>query len=409
MRSEGIKSASSGYTAAIVAFFILWAIHLTGAFYDAFQGIGGSVSLWVTDCSDEGGLCVSHLRTDEETYFGIRIGDEILELGGVSSLPRDQISFRQAMSSDFDGTVVVRRGAEQITLTIPVPRYSFQLIVAVKDLVIGLIAILIVIYSKPSRIALALVATLFLIGSTGEGAAVGPDGVTAHVLVVVNLVSQFFLWPALNIGILLILRPDLDNRYLSLCFGFTTLSLLLACVYYGKPFSPSVVLQIFYASFLVMLAIEAVLVVRLYPATTGRSRRQANWVVGGLSLTVIVLVLSYLISQFAGDEKMVAYLLGSELSAVIVGLTLMGLILFDDFIPINKAAVVSASYAILALLFALVFEFVLEPLVVLTSEASGVDSDIGQTILIVAVVLAAPKLKGLITPYVESRILEQNG
>ncbi len=262
-------------------------------------------------------------------------------------------------------------------------------------------------FAKPSRLALAAIAILFLYGAAGQGAPLGPSVYAAHVLTVVNLLSQLILWPSLAMAVLLVLKPGITSRLLLSCWGFSVLGCMLAMVYYPLLFLPSTVLAVYFFSFLLMFVIIGALVLRLYPKTSGRARRQANWAVGALSVCALLITGAYIISQYMSDELMLTYFAASELSSVVTGLAIIAAILFDDAIPINKAAVVSVSYALVAVLFALTFEFILEPLVGAASTALGAESDVGQTILIVVVALTAPKLKNLITPFVEARILDQ--
>ena len=262
-----IESASGSYRAALVALFLLWLVHLSGAIYDAYSNVGGSASLWVSPCVSGGGLCVRDIKSDTQDYHGVMVGDVILKMGGVSSLPTDHIEFRHASSSRFDGTIVVRRAGERLTFTIPVPQYAFQALIATKDLVLGLLAIVIALFSKPSRLALAMIAMFFLVGSSGEGAPIGPSSTTAYVLVAVNVTSQLILWPAVAMTLLLLLKPEVDRGPLLACWAFAIFGCLLAMIYYELPFQPNAVRNIYLAGFLLMLTIFGGMALRLYPKT----------------------------------------------------------------------------------------------------------------------------------------------
>ena len=399
---------TGSYRVALAALLTLWLVHLAGSFYDAFVGGGGPSYFWTGSCGKQGGLCVIDTRSGSHEYTGIRVGDQILEMGGVSDLPASHVGFRHALTPPFDGTMVVRRGETTVAVTIPIPQYDFMAQIVIKNLVLGLLAMTLAFFAKPSRLALAAIAILFLYGASGQGAPLGPGVFAAHVLTVVNLLSQLVLWPSMGMAVLLVLKPGIAPRPLHSCWGFAVYGCMLAMVYYPLVFSPSSVLAVYLSSILLMFAILGGIVMRLYPRTSGRARRQANWAVGAMSVCALLLTGAYFVGQYNSDELMRTYFLASELSSVVIGLAIIAAILFDDAIPINKAAVVSVSYALVAVLFALTFEFILEPLVGAASAAMGMESNIGQTFLIVLVTLTAPKLKNLITPFVEARILDQD-
>ncbi len=398
---------TGSYRAALAGLLVLWLVHLVGSFYDAFAGGGGPSYFWTGNCGTHGGLCVLDTRSGNNEYAGIRVGDQILEMGGVSALPSSHVGFRQALTPPFDGNMLVQRDEANVSVTIPIPQYDFMNQIAIKNLVLGLFAITLAFFAQPSRLALAATAILFLSGAAGQGAPLGPSVYTAHVLTVVNLLSQLVLWPSLCMALLLMLKPGVSSRQLRCCWGFAVYGCMLAMVYYPLLFAPSSVLAVYLVSFLLMFAILSAIVLRLYPKTSGRARRQANWAVGAFSVSALLITGAYFIGQYSSDELMRIYFGASELSFVVTGLAIIAAVLFDDIVPINKAAVVSVSYALVAVFFALTFEFILEPVVGTASTAIGVESNVGQTILIVLVTLTAPKLKNLITPFVEARILDQ--
>lgn len=149
--------------------------------------------------------------------------------------------------------------------------------------------------------------------------------------------------------------------------------------------------------------------VRLYPNTRSRSRRQANWGVGIISIVVLLMVSAYVVSSYTQDASMFLFLLISEVASLIFGMGLVAAILKDDLIPINRTAAASATYAVLVVFFALIFEFILEPIVAAGSESLGADPNVGQTILIVGIALAAPRVKSFVAPVIERLLQEPNG
>lgn len=146
---------------------------------------------------------------------------------GLSSLPKGQLDFRHAMSH-LDGNVSVKRGDDVLTMAISTEPYRLGFLIAGKDLLLGILALLIALYAKPSRIALAAAATLFLFGATGEGAHIGPTAAATHVLTITNILSQVILWPSLTITILLILKSNASRAQLYSCWVAAVLGCALA-------------------------------------------------------------------------------------------------------------------------------------------------------------------------------------
>ena len=120
-----------------------------GSFYDAFVGGGGPSYFWTGSCGTHSGLCVIDTRPGSNEYAGIQVGDQILEMGGVATIPASHVGFRQALTPPFDGNIVVQRGEANAEVTIPIPQYDFMAQIAIKNLVLGLsIAIIFVILQK---------------------------------------------------------------------------------------------------------------------------------------------------------------------------------------------------------------------------------------------------------------------
>lgn len=373
---------------------LLWIIHAAGSVFDAYNGTGGNSSFWL-DFPDSGELVVQEAVPGFESP--VQPGDVVLSLDGNTHLPRNPFAWRYEFST-MQGELRVRRDGKVIDLSLPRRDYEYRSVVAAKDVIIGLLALVLVFCAPRTRLVSAVIAMLFLSGSIGQGAPVGWSQDAATLLVVIGVSSQLLLWPITMTAVILALDRNAPAWVLGLCTPCSILGVLLFMIYYGDPLPQSLVRSLYFVGIFAFSAIQFLIALRLYPKTRGLVRLQANWLILAASIGVVPIVLAYLVSVFSADAAMVGYFFAGELFWVLLTLAILGATLFHDLIPVNRAAVASVSYAVIAITFALLFEFVLEPLVAWVSGEMGVDADIGQTLIIVAATLAAPRIKAKFEP-----------
>lgn len=136
-----------------------------------------------------------------------------------------------------------------------------------------------------------------------------------------------------------------------------------------------------------------------YRTAPVRTKQQLNWIASGLFLAVVVVVVSHVVSSIV--EEPLYILLAAEWSTLLLPAALVLAILKADMAGVDRTAVLTATFAFIAVTLAVAFEYVLEPLAGLVSQQLGLEEAHGQTALIILAALGAPNLKKRIQPVVE--------
>jgi hypothetical protein len=374
-----------------------------GSISDLFAGTGASGVPFVTVKTD-GRVYVSGFREGGEELGGLKVGDQIVQVGERQDLPQSQIAWRHDVVH-ADGKVRVRRDGKVLQVDYSVNYFGFPAAVLLKDLFYGVVAIGLLFAPGGLVRTVTAAAALFWI-SIGEGAPIGPTATATLWLAIANWISQAMLWPLLINFAQLIQNPQVSPVRLVPAWTFASAGLALMFVYTGGPLAPSQHFAIYLALPMLATAVSAGLLIRNFWRSTGKLRRQYNWIATSIFVNGIAVSALFVISVVLVDYQI--YLLGVEFTSLIVVAGITMAVLRADFAGLDRAATLSATLAVIAVGFALVFEFALEPLAGLTTRTFGLSESIGQTLLIVVAALAAPSLKRRIQPWME-RVLSEGG
>ncbi len=129
-------------------------------------------------------------------------------------------------------------------------------------------------------------------------------------------------------------------------------------------------------------------------------RKQIQWMVTAGLLTFILVVLAIILDGLIGAPNHQAFLYMGSIGFLVLPIAFVLAIFKVDIIPIDRAIVTTATYAIIAVGLALTLEFVIEPLAGVASTYLGMSESAGQTALIVCIALGAPALKKRLEPFV---------
>ncbi len=185
----------------IVVAFIVYLILLAGQVSDLVNDRGSRSGIYI-ETGAAGEVRISGFRTGVAELGGLETGDVILRLGdadehGVDKVPTNYFAFRHALDA-ADGNVLIQRDGHTFQTRYDLERYLWQAVVVLRNVALGVLAAVLLIYSSGSLAQTAAV-TFLLMSAWGQGAPIGGSGEATALFTLVWCIGQSFVSPMLGI------------------------------------------------------------------------------------------------------------------------------------------------------------------------------------------------------------------
>jgi hypothetical protein len=383
-----------GVRAILFAAFVLWLTQLAGSLSDIRDDVGRNLLLYTEKQSEA--WVVQTFVSGESERGGLRIGDRIVQIGDRPGLPNTFIDFRHALVY-ASGQVQVDRSGSLVTVDYPLPAFQFPVAAVLKDFLYGIFAIILLVFAPASRQSF-LTSIMFLSWTAlGQGAPFGSIEQGHFWLVLVNCIFQFVLYPvAINVW-LVTAFPSISNRRLGFAWLFGIIGLVLFTVYSGDGLTPPAQIYVYFALIGLWQATLIGIVIWSYPKVQGRRRKQLSWIGTSVFVSLGFAAVTMIAATYL-DDVLVSFIT-AEFTTLIVAIGILIAILNADFADVDKAIVLSATYAMLAIAAALIFEFLIEPMAGLLALHFGLSESAGQISMMVLVVIVSPFFKRKLQPF----------
>ena len=381
---------------------VLYLVILAGQVYDLAKGTGSLSGVYIEKQSDNE-VRVSGFRTGVDELGGLQIGDVILHVGARGTIgkprrPDGVFDFRYALDV-ADGQMLIRRNGELREIRYELQRYRWPAVIVLRTLALGLLAVVMLVYSSGALAQTAAIGFL-LTACLGQGAPIGPSGSATAVLTVTWCIGQAICFPSWIHVVQRIINPSISRRQLIWPWLISVIGAVLYMNYTGVGLPHEVPWLLYTILVFSMLAIVLGLTHRGYRHATPLGRRQIQWALAAALTAVIMLAVAVIIDFLNADSYSHAFLFVAGFGNIVIPIAFVIGILKADVIPIDRAIVTTATYAIIVVVLALALEFLVEPLAGFASTYLGMNESTGQTILIVGIALGAPYAKQRIQPHV---------
>jgi hypothetical protein len=387
-----------GYAAAACA-FLLWAGMLAGEVHDVLTDTGAS-SLTYVRPGPEGSLLVAGFTSGGDSYEGLRVGERVVRIGDDAVLPDAQIGFRHAIAH-AGGRLTVRRDEGDVELSFPLVGGPFPFAGVVKNLFLGVFGVLALLFGPRTSLAWRTAVCAFTIAHTGGTAPIGP---TPAATLALALGFSASITVVLCTGVNLVQSLTGEQRMARLLVPWllAPVGISVASLFFGGPVPPTFAMIHLFATDLLVVAVSGVLLLRGVRRARGRRRHQLNWLLGSFFLALLLLAASWIVHAVLDPEGGTRTALALNDWIVLVPcLGILMAVLKADYAGIDRAAAMTATWAMLVVALALTFEFALEPFAGFLAASFGLAESAGQTLLIVGAALAGPKLKARLQPAAE--------
>ncbi len=295
--------------------------------------------------------------------------------------------------------MLIQRDGRILEARYDLQRYRWQTVVIARNIALGVLAALLLIYSS-GRLAQTAALLFLLMSAWGQGAPIGATGEATALFTLVWCIGQSLCFPVITILGQRIVYGELSRLQLSWPWSLSVIGPVLYMNYTGQGL-PHELPWLLY-SFLVMIPTPIVgwMIHRHYHLAPPIRRKQIQWMFAAALLTLIFTVLAVIFDTLSGDTNHQAFLFVAIIGFVVLPVAFVLAIFKVDIIPIDRAVVTTATYAIIAVGLALTLEFLIEPLAGAASTHLGMSESAGQTALIVGIALGAPVLKKRLEPIV---------
>lgn len=384
--------------------FLVWLLNFAGTAYDTYAGTGAN-SLAYVAVQDDSTLQIHAFFDGAPTLQSLQVGDIVVAVGDKSrsELPGSQNEFRNAIAH-ADGVMTIQRGDDTFQTKLALERFGFPIARLIRHLFFGLLAIGLLVFGPRHPVTYVISGGLFCLSVYAAiGAPIGPTP-EATALLVASWVLSACLFPPLFINMCQLIAGLPGWREVLWPWVFTVNGCFGWMMFLGGPVPPPygfVVhnLVIFGAGFWVLAIISN----GLRHTTNRRVRLQLSWILLGPSITMISVGIAglgiWLTDTQTGREW---FGLALDWSTLAIPITIVIAVLKADLAQIDRAAVLTATWAIVVSTLALIFEFVLQPSAGFVAASMGLAESSGQTILVVAGALSAPYLRQRIQPFVDT-------
>ncbi len=381
---------------------VLYLVILAGQIYDLATGSGSLSGVYVEKQSADV-VQVSGFRTGIDELGGLQIGDVILQIGtndttGEAHRPDGYFDFRYALDV-ADGHMLIRRNGELREIRYDLQRYRWPAVIVLRTLALGFLAVVMLVYSSGALAQTAAI-TFLLTSCLGQGAPIGPNGSATAVLTVTWCLGQAICFPGWIQVAQRIINPSISRQQLIWPWLLSVIGAVLYMNYTGVGLPHELPWLLYTSLVFAMLAIILWLIHRGYRHATSIGRRQIQWVLTAAFTTIIMLAVAMIIDFLNADAYAHAFLFVAGFGNIVIPIAFVIGILKADVIPIDRAIVTTATYAIIVVMLALALEFLIEPLAGFASTYLGMNESTGQTILIVGIALGAPYAKKRLRPHV---------
>lgn len=383
--------------ALLILVGLVWASTLVVRVSDVVADRHQSMGIYVEEAPDDTLVITAH-SSGAHLFNNLEVGDRIVRVG-LAAPPDSQLDFHWAFLQ-AKGRVTIERDGHVLEVQSPLEQRAGGAMAVVTTVLFGLLGGLLGVFGdrKAGTVRPALLA--FLAGIT-TGAS--PNGPTPEVLawcIYAQVIASSLIGPLLINWIQWFVLPEARWTHRTWPWAFAAMGPAVYSVYLGAPIPSPIALWITAAiPILICIAFAAIGLSR-YSRLTQEKRTQLNWLIAGVCVYTFCTLGLAVISSLLDQPFM--FIVGQSHLGLIIAVAFGMAILKADFGNIDRAVSVTVTYATLMVVFALLVEFVVEPLAGLVSTSLGLPESTGQTVLIVALALGAPTLKRLVEPRVRA-------